>query len=95
MGAIWYYFDKNQKSIKKCYNLIKNEKGSVAMARNKSIQSAKCQFFINAKHNKNLDGKYTVFAIYQIGRKVAVFTILSFFYKEAFVAIVTSYTFIT
>lgn len=45
-----------------CYNLIKNEKGAVAMARNKSIQSAKCQFFINAKHNKNLDGKYTVFA---------------------------------
>ena len=24
MGAIWYYFDKNEKSIKKCYNLIKN-----------------------------------------------------------------------
>jgi hypothetical protein len=24
MGAIWHYFDKNEKSIKKCYNLIKN-----------------------------------------------------------------------
>jgi hypothetical protein len=24
MGGIWYYFDKNEKSIKKCYNLIKN-----------------------------------------------------------------------
>lgn len=26
MGAIWYYFEKNKKSIKKCYNLIKNIK---------------------------------------------------------------------
>ena len=24
MGAIWYYFDENEKLIKKCYNLIKN-----------------------------------------------------------------------
>jgi len=47
-------------------NGLKNQKGTLSMARNSHPDSAKAQFFINTRNNKNLDYKpnkegYTVF----------------------------------
>ena len=63
-----YFFDgTSRKPVfepinSEAYNLVKNERGTVAMARNNNINSAKCQFFINTRNNTNLNKKYTVFA---------------------------------
>lgn len=71
-----YFFDGT--SRKPQFDAIKNEssfsakniKGSLAMARNSNINSAKCQFFINTNNNPNLDGKYTVFGRVLSGQSV-------------------------
>lgn len=38
-------------------NGLKNERGTLAMARTADVSSATCQFFINTKHNVSLDHK--------------------------------------
>lgn len=38
-------------------NGLKNERGTLAMARTAEVSSATCQFFVNAKHNVSLDHK--------------------------------------
>ena len=42
-------------------NGLKNEKGTIAMARTQVMDSATSQFYINVKHNAMLDGGYAVF----------------------------------
>lgn len=42
-------------------NGLKNEKGTIAMARTQVMDSATNQFYINVKHNSMLDGGYAVF----------------------------------
>lgn len=40
---------------------LKNERGTIAMARTQVRDSATAQFFVNVKHNASLDGEYAVF----------------------------------
>jgi cyclophilin family peptidyl-prolyl cis-trans isomerase len=43
-------------------NGVKNDRGTIAMARRQDLDSASCQFYINVKDNPNLDkGSYCAF----------------------------------
>ena len=58
--------DMKQKTAKdpiknEASNGLKNERGTLAMARTNIIDSATCQFFINTVNNTRLDTKHPVF----------------------------------
>jgi peptidyl-prolyl cis-trans isomerase A (cyclophilin A) len=51
-------------------NGLKNERGTLAMARRQDLNSAQNQFYINVRDNDGLDGQYAVFGKVTEGMEV-------------------------